>query len=1477
MSQSNPASVESTIAPLRVAPGAVGIDARLPWASMIILWLLFVAVAWWVHHRDAQVRQQTFESLVARKVRDLASLAREIEILGAGAAQAVQYASLLSSPVLPAPSAALTAYLEKMGPEFASSGAIAAGLVVRASSDIAGSPASSLYVPVVQGAPPDGKGFLAAAEFNSALNDATRRRSPVVSARIDSAGCADCAAYILPLNQPVSLQRSASGQAPSTPQASIYLLISLEDLARRALANDAREIDVSLIRGNTRASTVSPTDTASGAGSGAPLVKAVTVSLLGRGFTFEVAARPELIQDLESGRHWWVIAFGLLTGVLAFALLWLWSQARRHAADAARGITEQLAGQARLNQHLFELNPNPIFMKDAQGRYLGFNRAWERLTGRKREDWIGKTNDQTHDLSLSSRYAEEDARLLADPDLVLRFETKVLDVTGTKREVMVSKAAIRDESGTGTIIVGTLTDMTETHRAAQAMVRERERLAAVVESSQVGTIDWDLLTDAIEYSPIYRKIHGYSVDEPMANLARNAGRTHPEDKARLLEALQNLFEKNLPFEIEFRSRRKDSTYFWLYSRGQVIRDETGKPLRFIGSGIDVSARREAETQLARQRELLARVVESVGAAVWERDLTEAGQGFVSREMLTMLGYQDNKPSGYFSGMNGPMELLHPDDRDRVGSARDLHFRLGVPFNADARLRKADESYLWCSISGRVSKSPAGVALRFTGAIIDISARKEQELELQEANVRALDAAQAKSTFLATLSHEIRTPLNGVIGMTGLLRETRLSREQRDYLETIRLSGETLLALINDILDFSKIESGRMVLEERPISVASVIEDAFDLVAERARERHLELTCVIAPEVPAMILGDVTRLRQVLLNLVGNAVKFTQEGAVCVRVYKRVLDAADSEFSIEFEVQDTGIGIDPAQIDKLFEPFTQADATTTRRYGGTGLGLAISRRIVQLMGGQIGVASEPGVGSRFFFTVLTRAAGEDSWFENRVPKVRGQRVLVIGPAGAAREALIGTLRAWQTEVVVRSRFWSAQNEAPTDLDPECVLVIVLAQARDEPGETAAAAEFFRRADLPLLLVADVPRSEFERRHALRFGSVASFLVRPVRSRQLLVALLGALDDDGSTVDLSLEANDFSITSGQPQQAPAEPDATLTPYSTPSHYRVGGQELLRQRLATWQILVAEDNDVNQLIVVKMLERLGVKPVVVENGALALEHVQRNRVDLVLMDVQMPVMDGIAATRRIIASVPAPDRPWIVAVTANALAGDRELCLQAGMNDYVSKPVQYSGFVAALERAVAARSLQIMVGGKDPHEDGPSYRDADESTRPLHQYDPPTENVTVEADATLPLKLRAMHVPILDMEQVQELIDLDQGAAGSAIGDGNGSGTGVFDGFLILFAKQGPQRIADLQAKSDAQDWRGVSAIAHAFKGSSASLGAARLAAVCRQIEVAAKKDDGAAVRPLLLQVEPAHAEALAALHAIARGNALDRHLS
>jgi PAS domain S-box-containing protein len=674
------------------------------------------------------------------------------------------------------------------------------------------------------------------------------------------------------------------------------------------------------------------------------------------------------------------------------------------------------------------------------------------------------------------------------------------------------------------------------------------------------------------------------------------------------------------------------------------------------------------------------VVSNVQEIIFQTD-TEGLWTFLNPVWSTVMGYSVEETLGTSS-----FDYMHVRDRATIQNLFQLLLNQEKEFfrHEICGLTKTGDT-CWLEVYACTGLDTENNIAGIVGVLNDITKRKQieedekkqreqlaqQNLALERARQQAERASQMKSTFLATMSHEIRTPMNGVLGMTSLLMDTNLDAEQRDFVETIRFSGETLLSLINQILDFSKLEAGEMELEILDFDLNTCIEEVADLLAPSAHAKKLELATLVDHNRPTQFRGDVSRLRQVLTNLASNAIKFTSTGEVVIQAAFKA--ETETKATIQFSVIDTGIGIPPEAQQKLFKPFSQVDASTTRRYGGTGLGLAISRQLVELMGGEIGVESTEGKGSRFWLTLTfdkqTSVANYESHFLSCTPNVNQLKLLVVDDNATNRKVLRCQISSWGMQIdeadsaiaALEKLHQQAKTGQPYDL------AILDMQMPEMDGEMLGAQI---KAE-PLLqttkLIMMTSLSHWGgARKALQLG-FSSYLVKPVKQARLLDCVLNALAESAISTTQGLQPL-LSTPIGQrtllepqtPFEAEKLDEDPDLPYS------------LHKKIPRLKILLVEDNVVNQKVTLNQLKTLGYTADVAANGQEAVQMLEQISYDLVLMDCQMPILDGYSATREIRQLEKADHHTVIVALTANAMREDRVRCINAGMDDYLSKPI-------------------------------------------------------------------------------------------------------------------------------------------------------------------------------------------------------------
>jgi two-component system, sensor histidine kinase and response regulator len=852
------------------------------------------------------------------------------------------------------------------------------------------------------------------------------------------------------------------------------------------------------------------------------------------------------------------------------------------------------------------------------------------------------------DLANAMEFYAPEARTLVERALKEALEHGVsfdhtvpfITARGQRRWVRVIGVAERT-NGVTTRLSGAFQDVTDQHEIQM-------RLARASRSSSEGHWDYDFGTETVWCSATHEELLGLAPRDSRIPAPEFRARVHPEDQPRVSAAFERHIAAGAPYDLQARMCMPDGTWRWFRTRGAVERDDLGRLTSFAGSLIDVHEERLAQDELRREQaarieaeQRLERAIVGSSDGFFEYSVAESRMWYSPR-MGEMLGYVPQEP------LPRLIELMPPEDRERVETAVQRHFKGEAPYDVVYRLMRRQGGWGWFRARGRCERDAEGHPTSFSGSVQDITTEREAESALVAAKEAAAAANRAKSEFLANMSHEIRTPMNGVLGMTELLLDTALAPVQREFAETIRGSATSLLAILNDILDLSKIEAGKLEIEEVEMDVRECVEDVGTMMAVQGAAKNLELIVNVDPSIPDLVLGDPHRLRQILTNLVGNAVKFTHQGEIVLEAL--VVGVQAGRVLLHFEVRDSGAGMSPEVMRRLFQPFVQADASTTRHYGGTGLGLSIVKRLVELMGGRVGVASASGTGSTFTFTLpcaLIEGAVSSAATESVSPRER--RVLVVDDNETNQRVLCGQLRpagytvetAGSATEAIEELMQCAQGGSRFDVViadeemPDCDGRELAARLKSIPGLGAP----------QLIMLASLDRHGSLQR--LRELGFAGYLTKPVRGRELRACIEQVLE-----LDAGMKA-------AQPAMRVVTRGSLAFDKGAP---RFRGH-----------VLVVEDNLVNQQVTRRFLERLGCEVDIAEHGQRAVEFCARERYDLVLMDVQMPIMDGLAATREIRAQEDAGQRVPIIALTASAMTDELERCLASGMDGLLTKPLE------------------------------------------------------------------------------------------------------------------------------------------------------------------------------------------------------------
>ncbi len=1008
--------------------------------------------------------------------------------------------------------------------------------------------------------------------------------------------------------------------------------------------------------------------------------------------------------------------------------------------------TQLWQDSTRLLAAVMSETPDLVFVKDLQGRYVFVNPAAARFTQRTPEDIVGKTDQEL--FQDRSNFSDSDRRMLDSNVPVVSDEH--LQVGGQHRIFQAIKSPYRDARGNTVGLLGIARDITQIRQTEAQLQKSYDVLRQAEQLARIGSWTLDLETERFQASEMMYVMNGLDPKGPPLTRQAMRDMLSPQDLARLTAAVHLCAATGQSYSIDVVHRCPDGRRFSARILGRAHRDEQGRIVALSGTLQDLSEHEDARARL----EALADNLPSGAIYRLEGGLDHLRLSYISAGIENLIGVPAR---AIMADRQVYLNAIHPADLPLYQQMMQNSVDTLSVFDCRFRVLRPDGEIRWLRCRSAPRRCNEGMV--WDGIMLDITREREAEQALRQAKEAAEAAERAKSDFLATMSHEIRTPMNTVIGMTRLVQQTALTSRQRGYLEKVERAANALLAVINDILDFSKIEAGMLVLEEVDFALDDVLETVSAATALRAEEKGLEVVYALDPGLPPRLRGDPLRLGQVLTNLVGNAIKFTEHGEVVVSIHLSP-SPVDAEIGAETDalharshlcvsVRDTGIGLDASRAERLFQPFTQADTQTTRRHGGTGLGLAICHRLVQLMGGKIGVSSQPGQGSRFHFTARVAPAMDMPHDGHGTLDSRG--VLIVDDNASAREALAAMVRKLGMRCDTAEDGAQALHMLEEALRHKSPYGLALLDWHMPGMDGLELARRMRKqqhlaATPAALMVTAFGRDEVQR-DAAQLG-LRGLLIKPLTASALLASIRETLQDPES-----------------PQ--PADPAAGLSPQQ-----RYPG-------LPGRRVLVVDDNALNREVATELLEQAGMSVQTAADGLQALQRLDSQPFDAVLMDLHMPGMDGLSATRAIRSRSALRHLP-VIALTALAYAEDSAQIAAAGVNAHLTKPVDDVLLYDTLQRCLSAQHPRSTVPAPTP------------APRPT----PPTApTAPTPAPAWDPARLRqclAGHSP----RMLQ-----------------------VIEGFAHDFA-EAPQKLREAVRH---RDWEAVASLAHTFKGSLGYLGA------------------------------------------------------
>ena len=1100
----------------------------------------------------------------------------------------------------------------------------------------------------------------------AAADESMRSGQPVLSRRIQVIYGQDSVPGFL-LFMPVyraGRPASSPGERDAALQGWVYASLRSDRLFSHIAAALEYQADVEVFEGNvlsgaTRLFDSDPTTGGKGDHvftdrdyAAARFSRTSAFEIYGQTWTLRVSSLPAFESGGSRLLPWLVLAGGSLVGLLITLVTWMLVNARVRAMGIAAQITHDLRiaeAESRRLALVASRTASGVILADASWRIEWINDSFTRLFGYKPEEVIGRRAVEFLPCAETESAAKEALGEGGSMAPFFKGETAFKNKEGRDCWFELEVQPLHDDHARLVGYMALMLDISARRTTEEALRRKEAEFRFIFEAAPIG-LCWLWVGPNGDRRQLVNEAHlritGLTREQMDSPEILKAA-THPSDwpaQAVLYAKLQN-------GEIDHFKREKR----YVHPDGSVLHAEISfRRFRMPDGGfqevatlVDLTPIKKAQANLKLQESIFRFIFDfvPVGLSWGEPDQDQSRIVNAEHQRITGITAEEARQPGIFRRRSHPDDLAIQDALVQKVYAGEINH-----FTVDKRYIMPDGRITWAHLIRSYHRDTNGRLTQEINAVLDITEQRRHAEELRVAKENAERANVAKSQFLAMMSHEIRTPMNGVIGMTSLLLDSKLQREQREFVETIRQSGDTLLTIINDILDFSKIESGRLEIESETFALRECVEAALDLLAPHVTEKRLDLLYEIADGVPGTVRGDSTRLRQILVNLLGNAVKFTESGEVEVSLHSQTLP--DERVELTFAVRDTGIGIPPEGISRLFQSFSQVDASTTRKFGGTGLGLAISKRLAELMGGKMWAESTEGVGSTFYFTITVDAVASKPRHYLAASKtiLVGKRLLVVDDNATNRRILTTLAASWGMHV-------RAAAHGPEALgwiaNGETFDVAVLDMQMPEMDGSMLAAELHRVCErrLPVVLLSSLGQRDLVGDQTL----FSAYLTKPAKPALLFDTLAALFQND-----------------------PVNPGMSRQPF-------IASTDVTH----TERVLLAEDNTVNQKVAMLMLRKLGYRADVAANGLEVIAALRRQAYNIILMDLQMPEMDGLEATRAIRAGwAGAPAQPWIVAITANAMQGDRELCLGAGMDDYVTKPLKFEELTAAFTRAQAAR---------------------------------------------------------------------------------------------------------------------------------------------------------------------------------------------